>query len=71
VAHEGGEQEAGHYGSGYALEEAERMCECSDGELVWRDPGDERRKWFGREADRWAGFMKHCRAEFERAPTSS
>jgi hypothetical protein len=41
VAHDGGEQEAGHYRIGYALEEAGRMHEWTDGELVWRDPGDE------------------------------
>ncbi len=41
VAHDGGEQEAGHYRIGYALEEAERMYEWTDVELVWRDLGDE------------------------------
>jgi hypothetical protein len=41
VAHDGGEQEAGHHRIGYALEEAERMYEWTGGELVWRDPGDE------------------------------
>lgn len=34
VAHDGGEQEAGHYRIGYAVEEAEGMYERSDGELV-------------------------------------
>jgi hypothetical protein len=68
VAHDGGEQEAGHYHIGYyALEEAERMYEWTGGELVWRDPGDELRKWFGHEADRWAGFLKRYRAELEEA----
>jgi hypothetical protein len=42
VAHDGGEQEAaGQYRIGYALEEAERMHEWTDGELEWSDPGDE------------------------------
>jgi hypothetical protein len=41
VAHDGGEQEAGHYHICYALEEAERMYEWTGGELVWRNPGDE------------------------------
>ncbi len=67
VAHDGGEQEAGYYRIGYALEEAERMYEWTGGELVWRDPGDELRKWFGHEADRWAGFLKRYRAELEEA----
>jgi hypothetical protein len=58
VAHDGGEQEAGHYRIGYALEEAERMYEWT---------GDELRKWFGHEADRWAGFLKRYRAELEEA----
>jgi hypothetical protein len=31
VAHDGGEQEAGHYRIGYALEEAERMYEWTGG----------------------------------------
>jgi hypothetical protein len=67
VAHDGGEQEAGHYHIGYALEEAERMYEWTGGELEWRDRGDELRKWFGHEADRWAGFLKRYRAELEEA----
>jgi Fe2+ transport protein len=41
VAHDGGDQEAGHYRIGYAVEEAEGMYEWTDGELAWRDPGDE------------------------------
>ena len=41
VAHDGGEQEAGHYLIGYAIEEAEGMYEWSEGELVWRDPEEE------------------------------
>ena len=34
VAHESGAQEAGHYRIDYALEEAERMYEWTNGELV-------------------------------------
>jgi hypothetical protein len=41
VAHDGGEQGAGHYRIGYAVEEAEGMYEWTDGELVWRDPDGE------------------------------
>ena len=41
VAHDGGEQEAGHYSIGYAIEEAEGMYEWFEGELVWRNPQDE------------------------------
>ena len=41
VAHDGGERRAGDYLIGYAAEEAEGMYEWSDGELVWRDPGEE------------------------------
>jgi len=41
VAHDGGEQEAGDYLIGYAIEEAEGMYEWTDGSLVWRDPGEE------------------------------
>ncbi|MGB3680947.1 MAG: iron transporter, partial [Rubrobacteraceae bacterium] len=41
VAHDGGEQGAGHYLIGYAIEESEGMYEWSDGELVWHDPEDE------------------------------
>jgi hypothetical protein len=40
VAGDGGEQEAGHYRIGYAVEEAEGMYEWSGEELVWREPGD-------------------------------
>ena len=40
VAHDGGEQEAGHFLVGYAVEEAEGMYEWVDGKLVWREPGD-------------------------------
>lgn len=40
VAHDGGEQEAGHYRIGYAIEEAEGMYEWAYGELVWREPGE-------------------------------
>jgi hypothetical protein len=41
VAHDGGEQEAGHYRIGYAIEEAEGMYEWADGKLTWRDPGED------------------------------
>jgi hypothetical protein len=40
VAHDGGEQEAGHFLVGYAVEEAEGMYEWTDGGLVWRDPAE-------------------------------
>lgn len=40
VAHDGGEQRAGDYLVGYAVEAAEGMYEWVDGELAWRDPGD-------------------------------
>src|SRR4051794_21315323 len=41
VAHDGGEQDAGHFKVGYAVEDAEGMYRWVDGELVWRDPGDD------------------------------
>ena len=41
VAHDGGEQEAGDYRIGYAVEEAEGMYEWVDGRLRWRDPDGE------------------------------
>lgn len=41
VAHDGGEQRAGDYLIGYAVEEAEGMYEWADGALVWRGPGDD------------------------------
>lgn len=41
VAHDGGEQQAGHFLVGYAVEEAEGMYGWSDGQLEWREPGDE------------------------------
>jgi Fe2+ transport protein len=41
VAHDGGEQEAGDYSVGYAVEEAEGMYEWVDGRLRWRDPNGE------------------------------
>jgi hypothetical protein len=41
VAEDGGEQRAGPYLIGYAVEEAEGMYEWSDGELLWREPGEE------------------------------
>ena len=41
VAHDGGEQENGHYKIGYAVEEAEGMYEFADGELKWRDPAEQ------------------------------
>lgn len=40
VAHDGGEQPAGEYLIGYAVEEAEGMYRWEDGELVWQEPGD-------------------------------
>lgn len=41
VAHDGGEQLAGEYRVGYAVEEAEGMYHWSDGELTWQGPGDD------------------------------
>jgi Fe2+ transport protein len=41
VAHDGGQEQAGDYLVGYAVEEAEGMYEMVDGELVWHHPGDE------------------------------
>lgn len=41
VAHGGGQTEAGHYLIGYAVEEAEGMYEWVDGQLEWREPGDD------------------------------
>lgn len=41
VAHDGGEQDAGDYRVGYAVEEAEGMYELADGRLVWREPDGE------------------------------
>ena len=41
VADDGGEQEAGDYRIGYAIEEAEGMYEFDDGELRWREPDGE------------------------------
>ncbi len=40
-AHDGGEQAAGDYLIGYAVEEAEGMYLMQDGELVWHQPEDE------------------------------
>lgn len=40
VAADGGEQRAGDYLVGYAVEEAEGMYEWVDGGLVWREPGE-------------------------------
>ncbi len=40
VADDGGEQRAGDYLVGYAIEEAEGMYEWVDGSLVWQEPGD-------------------------------
>lgn len=40
VADDGGEQRAGDYLVGYAIEEAEGMYEWVDGQLVWREPGE-------------------------------
>lgn len=41
VASDGGEQEAGEYQIGYAVEEAEGMYEWDAGELRWREPDGE------------------------------
>jgi hypothetical protein len=41
VAHDGGEQPAGEYLVGYAIEEAEGMYEWAGGRLEWREPGEE------------------------------
>lgn len=41
VAEDGGEQPAGPYLVGYAVEKAEGMYEWAGGELVWRDPGED------------------------------
>ena len=41
VAHDGGEQPAGDYIVGYAVEEAEGMYHLEGGELEWREPEDE------------------------------
>lgn len=40
VAHDGGEQPAGQYLIGYAVEEAEGMYAWEDGQLAWQEPGD-------------------------------
>lgn len=40
VAYAGGEQEAGQFFVGYAVEKAEGMYEWVEGELVWRPPSD-------------------------------
>ena len=40
VANDGGEQRAGHYLIGYAVEEAEGMYEWANGQLVWREAGE-------------------------------
>jgi Fe2+ transport protein len=40
VAHDGGEQSAGPYLIGYAVEEAEGMYAWDGSQLVWQDPGD-------------------------------
>lgn len=40
VAQDGGEQRAGDYWIGYAVEDAEGMYEWRGGELVWREPGE-------------------------------
>ena len=39
VADDGGEQQAGEYLIGYAIEEAEGMYAMQDGELAWQNPG--------------------------------
>ena len=41
VADDGGEQAAGDYIVGYAVEEAEGMYHLQDGELVWQNPEEE------------------------------
>jgi hypothetical protein len=41
VAHSGGQQEAGDYVVGYAVEEAEGMYHLRDGDLVWHNPDGE------------------------------
>ena len=41
IPHDGGEQRAGEYLVGYALEEAEGMYEWRGGSLQWRAPGQE------------------------------
>ncbi len=41
VAHDGGEQRAGDYLVGYAVEEAEGMYAMVEGELVWTEPGED------------------------------
>ncbi len=40
IAHDGGEQPAGQYLIGYAIEEAEGMYAWEGSELVWHEPGD-------------------------------
>ncbi|HET8757525.1 MAG TPA: iron transporter [Solirubrobacteraceae bacterium] len=41
VAADGGEQVAGHYLVGFAVEEAEGMYVSDGGRLTWREPGDD------------------------------
>ncbi|UNX55062.1 iron transporter [Georgenia sp. TF02-10] len=41
VAHDGGEQPAGQYLVGYAVEDAEGMYHLEDGALVWHNPEGE------------------------------
>ncbi len=41
VAQDGGQQRAGDYLVGYAVEKAEGMYQLVDGELVWREPEQE------------------------------
>ncbi len=41
AAQDAGEQQAGHYLIGYAVEEAEGMYEWVECELVWRAPGED------------------------------
>ena len=41
VATDGGAERVGDYLIGYAVEEAEGMYELRDGELCWREPGEE------------------------------
>jgi len=41
IAHDGGEQQAGDYLIGYAIEDAEGMYEWRNGALEWREPREE------------------------------
>jgi hypothetical protein len=41
IAHDGGQERAGDYLIGYAVEEAEGMYMFQNGELVWQEPDEE------------------------------